>query len=1318
MKLRVLHIGNIANNAYNIANGLRRYTSIEADVFTHGYKHYISQPEWEDADIDSIQFSETRPPDWTKVDLNEFMRPNWYHEDFDLSLKRHMSSLQERDHLRKLIGNEQAVCELVRLIDSTEQSGVSSEDMFWTLRALYKGDTAFWPKTVVQSEWAQYLVDEFNRLLREKLSSISKPSIETCFERSWQLKQLFSYYDIIQAYGVWEPMYPLILTPGIPRVNFEHGSMREHPFAGDDVGNLLALSYHKSEWNIITNGDAIHAARRLGLEKFSFVPHPVDDQKFRPSVTGLRNSLLKEYDCTHILLNPSRQHWGLKGNDRLLKALAGVVKKTAFKPVLLLARWGQEINRTEKLIDSLGLDKFVTWIPPLPKRRLAEYINASDIVLDQFVLGCFGTTTPEGLACAKPVLVSYDYELHEWCFPEAPPVLHCSDPDEIEGQLTYLLCNPQKALEIGKASQVWFEKYHSLKTVIQKHLEIYERIQNAPTSVNIPWSSIALGNEEYVMKSVSIAALVRCRCPLTEDGEPLFLREVNGYTSMDVLERRLKMLPQMQNIYLIMDQAEERTAEKAKALGWTVFVRGKRSLAYFFSAANLMRFDYISVFDLAYPFVDIDNLKSMLMFTVDSNSSHALNDGEAIYCASRIVKPRILLKALLYKRLIAEQYVPWHNAIAQMLPHIEHTVYTVRPEVSTAITAHNYSASVVKALGGIDFSLIDVEKLEQENTFSRLDFHHAENASQDSDAVSAPKQMFKQVAAIIRCQSPLDAQGKPQYTLEKDKQCQLDRLDTSLRDNPMIGKVILLLDQPESNTEKKATELGWSVVVPSQKSFRDLYSLFTIASYKYLALFDVNLRELNSPAFNHVMWRVYSEEPLETKVSGGRGDNATWIFAREFGARVLLKKLFSPKRGQSWGQICRELWSDVHSLEVVMPSNTKEQNEARRQELFEQLRNADAPHIVNAELNELETSMKCERLLSFPVRVGINLTPVCNVRCKFCSYHPKHLKNKERLTLEQFKRLSWLRYVSKISLFAGIGESLANPEFEDILEYTSKTFPHLEVDFFTNGKALSEKLIDKLINFRVQAIHCSLNAATKETYDALIENGKFEHTVSMLKLLNERRKAAGQDVPKIGLSAVLVRENIEELPEFVKLASEINVEYVSACHYATTTTVGCRGLGQSSSLYLCKELADEMFVKAEKVAKDLGVNLMLPPKFSEPHSIFNGMRIQHVSYPLRCYEPWKNAYLTVDEEGIPQLIFCCSGVYYNVYFSRDELDEESFLKLWNHKVPRYFRRTVDKLKENPLCKHCFTQDRFALDDNLLDVNSQMQNIFEQISEDD
>ena len=49
-KLRVLHIGNIANNAYNNARIQRQY-GIEADVICYDYYHIMSCPEWEDVTV-------------------------------------------------------------------------------------------------------------------------------------------------------------------------------------------------------------------------------------------------------------------------------------------------------------------------------------------------------------------------------------------------------------------------------------------------------------------------------------------------------------------------------------------------------------------------------------------------------------------------------------------------------------------------------------------------------------------------------------------------------------------------------------------------------------------------------------------------------------------------------------------------------------------------------------------------------------------------------------------------------------------------------------------------------------------------------------------------------------------------------------------------------------------------------------------------------------------------------------------------------------------------------------------------------------------
>ena len=73
---RVLHIGNIANNAYNNAK-LLNDAGLDCDVICYDYYHAMSCPEWEDADFIG-EINDDFRPDWTKVDLRGFVRPDWF----------------------------------------------------------------------------------------------------------------------------------------------------------------------------------------------------------------------------------------------------------------------------------------------------------------------------------------------------------------------------------------------------------------------------------------------------------------------------------------------------------------------------------------------------------------------------------------------------------------------------------------------------------------------------------------------------------------------------------------------------------------------------------------------------------------------------------------------------------------------------------------------------------------------------------------------------------------------------------------------------------------------------------------------------------------------------------------------------------------------------------------------------------------------------------------------------------------------------------------------------------------------------------------
>ena len=70
--LKILHIGNIANNAYHLAKILNE-AGLACDVLCYNYYHVMGSPEWEDADF--IGSVDEWTPEWDSVNLQGFQRP-------------------------------------------------------------------------------------------------------------------------------------------------------------------------------------------------------------------------------------------------------------------------------------------------------------------------------------------------------------------------------------------------------------------------------------------------------------------------------------------------------------------------------------------------------------------------------------------------------------------------------------------------------------------------------------------------------------------------------------------------------------------------------------------------------------------------------------------------------------------------------------------------------------------------------------------------------------------------------------------------------------------------------------------------------------------------------------------------------------------------------------------------------------------------------------------------------------------------------------------------------------------------------------------
>jgi glycosyltransferase involved in cell wall biosynthesis len=292
-------------------------------------------------------------------------------------------------------------------------------------------------------------------------------------------------HDLVQLYGL-EAAKGVFLPPEQPFVAFEHSTMRTLPFESTVQGRLLALAYKTADYCIITNPDVVGSARRLGLERYRFIPHPLDETKYTPLPAGapipVRAELQRQTGAELLFLCPTRHEWSntfdSKRSDRVIRAFAAYCRGANPRAALILSRWGRDVRASEQLIEQEGIADRVVWRHPMHKLRLLDHYRAADVVLDQFheSVGTFGTVTAEALSCARPVVMYFNPAVHEWCLPEMPPIESALTEQEIEAKLVALAHNPEHRARVGAASRAWVLKWHGWERCADDHLAVYGEV--------------------------------------------------------------------------------------------------------------------------------------------------------------------------------------------------------------------------------------------------------------------------------------------------------------------------------------------------------------------------------------------------------------------------------------------------------------------------------------------------------------------------------------------------------------------------------------------------------------------------------------------------------------------------------------------------------------------------------------------------------------------------------------------------------------------------------------------------------------------------
>lgn len=252
------------------------------------------------------------------------------------------------------------------------------------------------------------------------------------------------------------------------------------------------------------------------------------------------------------------------------------------------------------------------------------------------------------------------------------------------------------------------------------------------------------------------------------------------------------------------------------------------------------------------------------------------------------------------------------------------------------------------------------------------------------------------------------------------------------------------------------------------------------------------------------------------------------------------------------------------------------------------------PWIFNDLLNKVEYQIGLCRPESIPPEIHLSVSGLCNIECKFCSYTHANAK-RHFVDVAQFAKLNVLRHVRILRLHSGNGEPTSNPNLADIIHYVEKAFPHISLNFFTNGILLDRPgLIPALVGGKVEWINVSLNAATPESWKALCGGNHFERVCSNVERVRDEKLKYNTSRPWLYGSMVLTRNSARELPSMPALCRKIGIERFTAIPFFSLGYESEDRLGSADAYHHIGDAYDEIYYQTIEKAEQYRISIELP----------------------------------------------------------------------------------------------------------------------------
>jgi radical SAM protein with 4Fe4S-binding SPASM domain len=325
--------------------------------------------------------------------------------------------------------------------------------------------------------------------------------------------------------------------------------------------------------------------------------------------------------------------------------------------------------------------------------------------------------------------------------------------------------------------------------------------------------------------------------------------------------------------------------------------------------------------------------------------------------------------------------------------------------------------------------------------------------------------------------------------------------------------------------------------------------------------------------------------------------------------------------------------------------------------------------------------------MKLPSSVQIEPVGQCNLRCEMCPIQFRH----DGPPYGPLAFMEWHTFTSLLDGFPdlkrlhlqGLGEPMMHPRFFEMVRHAADR--GIEVTTNSNLTLLNAARAERLIGSGLQTLYFSIDGATAETYERVRKRAHFDRVVANVEGMLKARERLGSITPHLQIVMVIMRQNLPELPELVRMAHAWSAEGVFVQHLShdfgePTLPEEYRPMrdyiAEQSLAHEEPARIEQYFGEARRIAQSLGITLRLPR--TTPKRYAEGTTGRD-----RCDWPWTGAYISYEGYMMP----CCMvATPDRINFGK--VTDQSLQSVWNGPEYNAFREQLDSTNPPDICRSC------------------------------